>query len=198
MSLRIKGDNDANDLRTVKNLVVTSEMVTKENGNLAINEDLEFKMGHASHKISVYVYANRTFKEDLLLFYNDVSLRKPLATTNIVKIEAKLYNSDKVHVANIYLELQRKGPGIAHDDFMSEFTQKLNLEAANQSKLETETPRRQAKRRQAQDDSVLDHLPSTLEVTQQMFGIPQLGFTMREERAKAIPVFDPFLMGDNF
>lgn len=136
-----------------------------------MNEDLEFKMGHASHKISIYVYAMRTFKEDLLLFYNDVSLRKPLATTNIVKIEAKLYNSDKVHVANIYLEMQRKGPGIAHEDFMSELTQKLNLEAANQAKLEADFPRKQMKKH-AQDDSVLDHPPSTLEVTQQMFGIP--------------------------
>jgi hypothetical protein len=70
-------------------------MVTRENGVIGVNEDLEFKMGHASHKISFYVYATRTFKEDILLFYNDVSLRKPLATTNIVKVAAKLYNSDK-------------------------------------------------------------------------------------------------------
>jgi hypothetical protein len=34
-------------------------------------------------------------------------------------------------------------------------------------------------------------------MTQQLFGVPQLGFSVQEEREKAIPIFDPFLMGEN-
>lgn len=35
------------------------------------------------NKISAYVYANRTFKEDIMLFYNDISLKKCLSTDNV-------------------------------------------------------------------------------------------------------------------
>ena len=34
-------------------------------------------------QLSVHVYLLRTFKEDLLLFFNNVSLRKPLATEEV-------------------------------------------------------------------------------------------------------------------
>ena len=37
-------------------------------------------------RLSVHVYLLRTFKEDLLLFYNNVSLRKPLATEEVKTI----------------------------------------------------------------------------------------------------------------
>lgn len=74
------------------------------------------------NKISVSVLATRTFKEDILLFLNDVSLRKPLATESIVKIESKLYNSDKVHVASLYLEMQRQGGIAVMEDFMADIT----------------------------------------------------------------------------
>jgi hypothetical protein len=68
-------------------------------------------------QLSVHVYLLRTFKEDLLLFFNNVSLRKPLATEEvrckllinkyrqILKLECKLYNQDKMHVASLYLDL---------------------------------------------------------------------------------------------
>ena len=58
-------------------------MITKNNGVIPINEDMEFKMDQKSNKISVFIYASRTFKEDILLFFNDVSLRKPLSTENV-------------------------------------------------------------------------------------------------------------------
>jgi len=48
----------------------------------------------------------------------------------IVKIEVKLYNSDKVHVANLYLEMQRQGGVIKVNDFMADITQRLNMESS--------------------------------------------------------------------
>jgi hypothetical protein len=50
-----------------------------------LNEDCELKLTLGVNKISVYVYANRTFKEDIMLFYNDISLRKPLQTDNVIR-----------------------------------------------------------------------------------------------------------------
>ena len=89
------------------------------------------------------MYLLRTFKEDLLLFFNNISLRKPLATEEvrrkdinqclqIVKLECKLYNQDKMHVASLYLDLQRQGHALPHHhtDFMEDFVAKLNLLAA--------------------------------------------------------------------
>jgi hypothetical protein len=38
------------------------------------------------NKISAYVYANRTFKEDIMLFYNDISLKKCLSTDNVTSL----------------------------------------------------------------------------------------------------------------
>ena len=64
-------------------MTVTSDMVTENNGYININEDLEFKLIIGCSKISIYVYAPRTFKEDILLFYNDISLRKPLSTEGV-------------------------------------------------------------------------------------------------------------------
>lgn len=94
-------------------------------------------------QLSVHVYLLRTFKDDLLLFFNNVSLRKPLATeevrhyninkpAQIVKLECKLYNQDKMHVASLYLDLQRQGHALPHHhtDFMEDFVAKLNLLAA--------------------------------------------------------------------
>jgi len=75
-------------VRSLKPMTVTSDMMTKFNGQFPINEDLEFKMTHGCHKIGVYVYAQRTFKEDLLLFFNDISLRKPLSTEEVVSMKS--------------------------------------------------------------------------------------------------------------
>ena len=41
------------------------------------------KLNLGINKISAYVYANRTFKEDIMLFYNDISLKKCLSTDNV-------------------------------------------------------------------------------------------------------------------
>lgn len=46
-----------------------------------------------------------------------------------MKIESKLYNSDKVHVANLYLEMQRRGSIVSGNDFMADITQRLNIES---------------------------------------------------------------------
>jgi len=66
---------------------LSNEIITKSNGMISINEDLEFKMDQKSNKISVAIYSNRTFKEDILLFFNDVSLRKPLSTEQVSYFE---------------------------------------------------------------------------------------------------------------
>ena len=50
---------------------------------ISIAEDLEFKLDQKCNKLSVFIYATRTFKEDILLFFNDVSLRKALATEEV-------------------------------------------------------------------------------------------------------------------
>ena len=53
-----------------------------------------------------------------------------------MKIEGKLYNSDKVHVSSLYLEMQRKGAVMPQNDFMSDFTQRLNIESAKLVKMD--------------------------------------------------------------
>jgi hypothetical protein len=67
----------------LEQLVVTNDKLLKNQGNVILNEDCELKLTLGVNKISVYVYANRTFKEDIMLFYNDISLRKPLQTDNV-------------------------------------------------------------------------------------------------------------------
>lgn len=53
----------------------------------------------------------------------------------IVKIECKLYNSDKMHVASLYVDLQRQGLAMPiMEDFMADFMARLNLEAAQNAK----------------------------------------------------------------
>ena len=50
-----------------------------------------------------------------------------------MKLECKLYNQDKMHVASLYLDLQQQGHGLLHHhetDFMEDFVAKLNLLAA--------------------------------------------------------------------
>ncbi|CDW73311.1 tectonin beta-propeller repeat-containing protein 1 [Stylonychia lemnae] len=215
------------DSKKVEAPQITNEMITKNNGVIHIIEDLEFKLDQKCNKISVFIYANRTFKEDILLFFNDVSLRKPLSTEQIVKIEAKLYNSDKVNVANLYLEMQRQGQIISNQDFMADITQRLNIEASKVIKHEQPEEQKTATmnhnssspgffaslqinkdsdknkksnraKSQERETKQASSMPSSLEITQQLFAIPNLGFSMQEQREKAIPGFDPFLMGDNF
>ena len=53
---------------------------------LSVDEDIEFDLNQGCAKLSIYVYALRTFKEDLLVCFNDLSLRKPLATDGVKKI----------------------------------------------------------------------------------------------------------------
>ena len=72
----------------MKQITISNDMITRFNGQIPVNEDLEFKLNHGTNKITVYVYASRTFKEDLLLFYNEVSLRKPLSTEDVNEIDA--------------------------------------------------------------------------------------------------------------
>jgi hypothetical protein len=48
-----------------------------------------------------------------------------------VKLEVKLYNIDKVNVANMYIEMQREGAILATDDFLSDITKRLNIESTN-------------------------------------------------------------------
>ncbi len=65
---------------------VTSESITKHNGCLIFNEDHEMTLSLGLTRLSVHVYLLRTFKEDLLLFYNNVSLRKPLSTDAVTHL----------------------------------------------------------------------------------------------------------------
>jgi hypothetical protein len=62
---------------------VTNESITRHNGSLVYNEDHEMKLSLGLTQLSVHVYLLRTFKEDLLLFFNNFSLRKPLATEEV-------------------------------------------------------------------------------------------------------------------
>jgi hypothetical protein len=68
---------------TLDPVVVTNDKLQKNNGFVELNEDCEMSLNFGVNKITIGVYANRTFKEDLLLFYNDVSLRKLLSTEDV-------------------------------------------------------------------------------------------------------------------
>ena len=46
-----------------------------------------------------------------------------------MKLESKLYNSDKVNVANLYIEMQRQGHIVSKDDFLADIAQRLNIES---------------------------------------------------------------------
>ncbi len=65
--------------------VVTNKNLQKNHGIVQLDEDCEMKLALGVNKISAYVYANRAFKEDIMLFYNDISLKKCLATDNVRK-----------------------------------------------------------------------------------------------------------------
>ena len=58
-------------------------MKSEESPVLSVDEDIEFDLNQGCAKLSIYVYALRTFKEDLLVCFNDLSLRKPLATDGV-------------------------------------------------------------------------------------------------------------------
>ncbi len=62
---------------------VTNESITKHNGSLIFNEDHEMRLSMGLTSLSVHVYLLRTFKDDLLIFYNNVSLKKTLASENV-------------------------------------------------------------------------------------------------------------------
>jgi len=63
------------------------------------------KLSSFCNKLSINIYISRMFQDDILMFSNDVSLKKVMSTDKIVKLETKLYNADKVHGASIYLEM---------------------------------------------------------------------------------------------
>ena len=50
-----------------------------------------------------------------------------------MKIESKLFNNDKVHVANLYIEMQRKGE-VKLNDFMTDVADRLNIESSKLNK----------------------------------------------------------------
>ena len=62
---------------------VTNESITKHNGSLIFNEDHEMTLSMGLSSLSVHVYLLRTFKDDLLIFYNNMSLKKTLATESV-------------------------------------------------------------------------------------------------------------------
>jgi len=64
-------------------VIVTNNKLQKNKGFVKLNEDCELRLNFGVNKISIFVYAIRTFKEDLLLFFNDVSLKKPLSTEEV-------------------------------------------------------------------------------------------------------------------
>lgn len=72
-----------NETKIIPAPPITNDLITKNNGQIPISQDLEFKLNPSSNKISISVYAIRTFKEDVLLFFNDVSLNKALSTENV-------------------------------------------------------------------------------------------------------------------
>lgn len=55
---------------------------------------------------------------------------------------AKLHNSDKVQVANLYLEMQRQGQLLSANDFLSDLTQRLNIESSKAIKHQREDEER--------------------------------------------------------
>ena len=67
----------------LEQIVVTNLNLQKKQGIVQLDEDCEMKLTLGINKISAYVYANRTFKEDIMLFYNDISLKKCLQTDNV-------------------------------------------------------------------------------------------------------------------
>lgn len=95
-----------------------------------------------------------------------------------------MYNADKVHVANIYVQMQRQGQVLPQNDYMTDIAERLNLESAKLVKQETSSEAKQEhkakkaeekanKKKQAEPTS-----PSAMEMTQQIFGVPQLGFSV--------------------
>jgi hypothetical protein len=67
-----------NESKMISGPPLNSDEIAKNNGIISIQEDLEFKLNAQSNKLSIGVYSSRTFKEDILLFFNDVSLKKAL------------------------------------------------------------------------------------------------------------------------
>ena len=59
---------------------ITNDLITRNNGMIPIQSDLDFQLNTGANKLSISVYAIRTFKEDILLFFNDVSMKKALTT----------------------------------------------------------------------------------------------------------------------
>ena len=113
-----------------------------------------------------------------------------------------MYNADKVHVANIYVQMQRQGQVLPQNDFMTDIAERLNLESAKLVKQDSTEAKQERKAKKAEEKALKKKQaeptsPSAMELTQQLFGVPQLGFSVQEEREKAIPIFDPFLMGEN-
>jgi hypothetical protein len=85
---------------------------------------------------------------------------------------------------------------------MTDIAERLNLESAKLVKVETQESNQDRKAKRAEEKALKKKQaeptsPSAMELTQQLFGVPQLGFSVQEEREKAIPIFDPFLMGEN-
>lgn len=69
--------------RIIKVPSITHKQFEKNHGIIELNEDLEFKLNQGANKLSVHLYANRTFMDDILLFHNDVSLKKVLSSENV-------------------------------------------------------------------------------------------------------------------
>lgn len=78
--LYIKVSSELEETKSIKIPEITNSMLTKYNGMIGINQDLEIKMNKNVTRLNIGVYSMRTFFEDVLLFYNDLSLRKVLQT----------------------------------------------------------------------------------------------------------------------
>lgn len=74
---------------------MTNLNLQKNQGIVQLDEDCEMKLTLGINKISAYVYANRTFKEDIMLFYNDISLKKCLSTDNVSTFKIVISDSDR-------------------------------------------------------------------------------------------------------
>ncbi len=83
------------------------------------------------------MYAHHAIYDDVLLFYNDVSLSKVLGTDDIVKRMVKLFNIDSVQVASLYMEMQKQGEGLTGNNFMHDLSKRLGIASSKEEESKT-------------------------------------------------------------
>lgn len=132
-----------------------------------------------------------------------------------MKLESKLYNIDKINVANVFLEMQREGQVMANSDFMTDITQRLNLESAKMINISQVDSPKSSKgflqnmgsnaSRQAEEagTKLAKKSASGMDLTSQLFAFSTFKGAKNAvigavKDSGPIPGLDAFQMSDNF